>query len=123
METYRNCDGSDRLPAIPGHEVSGIVESVAPGMSDVSIGDEVYALTSFCQDGAAAEYIAVHAADLAPKPKTLSVVQAAAVPLLALMVWQATLEPRWARTWRPIAPSAMTSAPTAQHSRAVGGAG
>ena len=28
-ETDRNCDGSDRLPAIPGHEVSGVVESVA----------------------------------------------------------------------------------------------
>src|SRR2546422_5869309 len=27
-ETYRNCDGSERLPAIPGHEVSGVVESV-----------------------------------------------------------------------------------------------
>jgi NADPH:quinone reductase-like Zn-dependent oxidoreductase len=88
-ETYRNCDGSPRLPAIPGHEVSGVVDSVAHGMTDVSIGDEVYGLTSFCRDGAAAEYVAVHAADLAPKPKTLDVVQAAAVPLSALTVWQA----------------------------------
>src|SRR5437016_4688948 len=85
-ETYRNCDGSDRLPAIPGHEVSGIVESVAHGVSDVSIGDEVYGLTSFCRDGAAAEYVAVRAGDLAPKPKTLHPVQAAAVPLSALTV-------------------------------------
>ena len=65
-DTYKNCDGSDRLPAIPGHEVSGVVDSVAHGVTDVSIGDEVYALTSFCRDGAAAEYVAVHAADLAP---------------------------------------------------------
>src|SRR5262250_3700663 len=36
-ETYRNCDGSDRLPAIPGHEVSGVVETVAHGVTDVSI--------------------------------------------------------------------------------------
>ena len=50
-ETYRNCDGSERLPAIPGHEVSGVVDSVAHGVTDVSIGDEVYALTSFCRDG------------------------------------------------------------------------
>jgi len=91
-ETYRNCDGSERLPAIPGHEVSGVVESVAPGVTDVSIGDEVYALTSFCRDGAAAEYVAVHAADLAPKPKTLDLVQAAAVPLSALTVWQALFD-------------------------------
>ena len=33
-ETYRNCDGSERLPAIPGHEVSGVVESVTDGVSD-----------------------------------------------------------------------------------------
>jgi NADPH:quinone reductase-like Zn-dependent oxidoreductase len=91
-DTYRNCDGSGRLPAIPGHEVSGVVESVAHGVTDVSIGDEVYALTSFCRDGAAAEYVAVHAADLAPKPKTLDLVQAAAVPLSALTAWQALFD-------------------------------
>ena len=28
-ETYRNCDGSDRLPAIPLHEASGVVDSGA----------------------------------------------------------------------------------------------
>jgi NADPH:quinone reductase-like Zn-dependent oxidoreductase len=92
-ETYQNCDGSERLPTIPGHELSGVVESVADGgevsRGEVSIGDEVYALTSFCRDGCAAEYVAVHAADLAPKPKTLSHAQAAAVPLSALTVWQA----------------------------------
>jgi len=69
--------------------VSGVVEGVAHGVTDVSVGDEVYGLTSFCRDGAAAEYVAVHAADLAPKPKTLDLVQTAAVPLSALTVWQA----------------------------------
>ncbi len=88
-ETYSNCDGSERLPTIPGHEVSGVVEGVADGVSDVSIGDEVYALTSFCRNGSAAEYVTVRAADLAHKPKTLEHAQAAAVPLSALTVWQA----------------------------------
>ena len=88
-DTYRNCDGSERLPAIPGHEASGVVESVADGVNEVSIGDEVYAFTAFCRDGAAAEYVAVRAADLAPKPKTLDHTQAAAVPLSSLTVWQA----------------------------------
>jgi NADPH:quinone reductase-like Zn-dependent oxidoreductase len=46
-ETYMNCDGSERLPSIPGHEVSGVVESVAEGVVGVTAGDEVYALTSF----------------------------------------------------------------------------
>lgn len=89
QETYRNCDGSDRLPSIPGHEVSGVVENVADDFNDLLIGEEVYALTSFCRDGSAAEYVAVQAADLAPKPKTLKHAQAAAVPLSALTVWQA----------------------------------
>src|SRR5262245_42557953 len=88
-ETYSNCDGSERLPTIPGHEVSGVVDSVAEGVSDVSIGAEVYALTSVCRNGGAAEYVAIRAADLAPKPKTLDHPQAAAVTLSALTVWQA----------------------------------
>ncbi len=88
-DTYANCDGSERLPAIPGHEVAGVVERVEDGVRDVSVGDEVYGLTSFCRDGAAAEYVAVHAADLAPKPTTVSFAEAAAVPLSALTVWQA----------------------------------
>ena len=86
-ETYSNCDGSERLPTIPGHEFSGIVDGLSEGSSDVTIGDEVYALTSFCRNGSAAEYVAVHAAHLAPKPKTLSHSEAAAVPLSALTVW------------------------------------
>ena len=91
-ETYQTCDGSERLPTIPGHEVSGVVESVADGVSDIAVGDEVYALTSFCRDGSAAEYVAVRAADLSLKPKMLSHVQAAAVPLAALTVWQALFD-------------------------------
>jgi NADPH:quinone reductase-like Zn-dependent oxidoreductase len=88
-DTYKTCDGSERLPAIPGHEVAGVVARVAEGIGGVSIGDEVYALTSFCRDGGAAEYVAVEAANLAPKPGTVDFVQAAAVPLSALTVWQA----------------------------------
>lgn len=88
-DTYSHCDGSPRLPSIPGHEVSGVVAGVAADVHDMSIGDEVYALTSFCRDGAAAEYVAVDAAGLAPKPRTLGPAEAAAVPLSALTVWQA----------------------------------
>src|SRR5213083_1028492 len=69
----------DRLPAIPSYELSGVV---------VDSGDEVYALTPFDRDGVAAEYAAVPAATLAPKPSTLSHVESAAVPLPALSAWQ-----------------------------------
>jgi NADPH:quinone reductase-like Zn-dependent oxidoreductase len=77
----------DRLPAVPSYELSGVVAAVADDVA-VSVGDEVYALTPFHRDGVAAEYAAVPAAILAPKPSTLGHVEAAAVPLSALSAWQ-----------------------------------
>jgi NADPH:quinone reductase-like Zn-dependent oxidoreductase len=61
-----------------------VVVAVAADADTVSVGDEVYALTSFDRDGVAAEYAAVPAAFLAPKPSSLSHVESAAVPLPAL---------------------------------------
>jgi NADPH:quinone reductase-like Zn-dependent oxidoreductase len=78
----------DRLPAIPSYEVSGTVTAVAADVEGVSVGDAVFALTPFDRDGAAAEFVAVPADILAPKPKTLSHVESAAIPLPALSAWQ-----------------------------------
>jgi NADPH:quinone reductase-like Zn-dependent oxidoreductase len=78
----------ERLPAVPSYELSGVVAEVAGEVGQISIGDEVYALTPFDRDGVAAEYAAVPAALLAPKPATLSHVESAAVPLPALSAWQ-----------------------------------
>jgi NADPH:quinone reductase-like Zn-dependent oxidoreductase len=69
----------DRLPAIPSYELSGTV---------VDTGREVWALTPFSRDGVAAEYAAVPADVLAPKPQSLSHVEAAAVPMTGLSAWQ-----------------------------------
>jgi NADPH:quinone reductase-like Zn-dependent oxidoreductase len=90
--TYSTPDGRDRLPTIPGHELSGLVEAVAPDVTTVKPGDAVFALTDFWRDGAAADYVAVHATDVAPKPESLSYVQAAAVPLSGLTAWQALFD-------------------------------
>src|SRR5436305_12818956 len=62
---------TDRLPAIPSYEVSGVVMEVAADVSDVADDDAVYALTPFDRDGVAAEYAAVPASVLAPKPRSL----------------------------------------------------
>ena len=78
----------DRLPAVPSYELSGVVAAVADDIGAVSVGDEVYGLTPFDRDGVAAEYAAVPAVALAPKPSTLSHVESAAVPLPALSAWQ-----------------------------------
>src|SRR5918998_176057 len=85
---YATPDGRSRLPKIPSHEMSGVVAAVAPGVRDVSVGDAVYGLTDFFRDGAAAEYVAVRAAELAPKPYTLDHAAAATVPLSGLTAWQ-----------------------------------
>jgi NADPH:quinone reductase-like Zn-dependent oxidoreductase len=90
--TYTDEQGVGRLPIIPGHELCGIVEKLASGVSNDIIGTTVYGLTSFFRDGTAAEYVAVKATDLAPKPMTLTPIQAAAVPLSALTAWQALFQ-------------------------------
>jgi NADPH:quinone reductase-like Zn-dependent oxidoreductase len=81
--------GADRTPVVPSHEVSGVVSELGPAVTDLGVGDEVYGLTPFTRDGAAAEYVAVPARVLAAKPAGLDHVQAAAVPMAALTAWQA----------------------------------
>jgi NADPH:quinone reductase-like Zn-dependent oxidoreductase len=78
----------DRLPATPSYELSGEVVSLAADVTEVSVGDAVYALTPFDRDGAAADYAVVPAPVLAPKPETLDDVESAAIPLAALSAWQ-----------------------------------
>jgi len=78
----------DRLPAIPSYELSGTVAAIGEGVAEVEVGQAVYALTGFERDGVAAEFAAVPAERLTPKPKTLSHVESAAVPLPALSAMQ-----------------------------------
>jgi NADPH:quinone reductase-like Zn-dependent oxidoreductase len=83
---------TDRLPAIPSYEVSGEVAALGPDANGAAVGDEVYALTDFGRDGAAAEYAVVPASLLAAKPKSLDYVHSAAVPMPALTAWQALFD-------------------------------
>jgi NADPH:quinone reductase-like Zn-dependent oxidoreductase len=78
----------DRLPAIPSYELSGVVEEVASDVRDVAVLDEVFALTPFDRDGVAADYALVPAAVLAPKPRSLTHVESAALPMPGLSAWQ-----------------------------------
>jgi NADPH:quinone reductase-like Zn-dependent oxidoreductase len=91
-ETWVDREGHDRTPTIPSHEVSGVVEELGPGVTHVVAGEEVFGLVPFDQDGAAADYVAVRARDLAPKPVTLDHIRTAALPLSALTAWQAFKE-------------------------------
>lgn len=91
-ETYQHADGTPRIPSIPGHEVSGVVERVAPDVHEFRPGDAVYGLADFPRDGAAAELVAVRAANLALQPRSIGHTEAASLPLAALTAWQALFE-------------------------------
>ncbi|MEU6347948.1 NADP-dependent oxidoreductase [Streptomyces sp. NPDC047072] len=82
------------LPVIPGTDVSGVVEAVAPDVTDLSVGDEVFGLLRFPSfDGSAyAEYVAAPASDLARKPAGVDHVHAAGAPMAGLTAWQFLIE-------------------------------
>ena len=75
-------------PFTIGWDVSGTLEAVGSGVSGVSVGDEVYGMPLFPKEAAAyAEEVAAPANELAPKPKSLDHVHAAAIPLVGLTAW------------------------------------
>ena len=91
--TWIDRTGAPRTPPIvPGHEVAGVVETAGPAVDGLAVGDVVYGFIDSRRDGADAEYVAVRATELAPKPATLSFTEAAAVPLSALTAWQALFD-------------------------------
>ena len=81
-----------RFPLILGHDVAGVVVSVGPRVQHFKPGDEVYSRPDDFRIGAFAELIAIKEASLALKPKTLTMEEAAAIPLVGLTAWQALIE-------------------------------
>ena len=71
-------------PLVLGHDVAGLVVAVGARVTRFAVGDAVYGRVADGRIGTFAESISVAEADLAPKPSTLTMVEAAAVPLVAL---------------------------------------
>lgn len=80
------------FPLILGTDVSGVVEEVGTGVTDVAPGDIVYTRAGIYRDGAHAEYVLAIAADVVPKPQSLDYVHAAALPHITLTAWQGLIE-------------------------------
>ena len=74
----------DKLPITLGRDIAGVVETAGGGFK---VGDEVYAHLDWA-DGGYAEYAVVAPVGVAAKPKSLDMIQAAAVPLAATTAWQ-----------------------------------
>src|SRR5262249_5702231 len=83
---------SDRLPATPSYELSGVVEAVGPQGEGGTPGDEGFALTPFDRDGVAAELAGVPAAGLAAQPPSPGHRAGAVSPPPGLSAWQALFE-------------------------------
>src|SRR4051794_27792277 len=81
-----------RLPLILGNDVAGVIVRVGPRVQRFKVGDEVYARPDKDRIGTFAELIAVKEADVAIKPKTLTMEEAASIPLVGLTAWQALIE-------------------------------
>ena len=81
-----------RLPLILGNEVAGVVARVGSRVRRFKPGDEVYARPDQGRIGAFAEFISITEADVAHKPKALTMEEAASIPLVGLTAWQALIE-------------------------------
>lgn len=77
-----------RMKAV-GADIAGVVSSVGPGVTGLSVGDDVFADLSTCGFGAFAEYVCVPSTSVARKPANLSFEEAAAVPLSGVTALQA----------------------------------
>ena len=81
---------SPDTPAILGMDFAGTVESVGDGVTEYSVGDEVYGCAGGLADlpGTLAEYIVADAKLVALKPKSISMREAAALPLVAITAYE-----------------------------------
>lgn len=79
---------SPQPPLTLGSDLSGVVEKVGPGVTDFAPSDEVYGVTNpqFC--GAQAEFAVATAGMVAHKPQSLSYLEAASAPVIAVIAWQ-----------------------------------
>ena len=91
-ETYETKAGRKRVLPIPGRDLSGVLVEVGSGVTALTEGAEVYTMLDYGRDGAEADYTIALPGELAPKPRTLDYMQAAAVPLSALTAWQGLFE-------------------------------
>jgi len=81
-----------RFPMILGNDVAGVVVRVGSKSRRFKPGDEVYARPAKDRIGTFTEFIAVNEADVAMKPKNLTMEEAASMPLVALTAWQTLVE-------------------------------
>lgn len=81
---------SPTLPGVLGMDFAGTIEAVGEGVTSFSVGDEVYGCAGGLADlqGALAEYMLADAKLVAHKPKSISMREAAALPLVGITAYE-----------------------------------
>ena len=79
------------LPVTLGRDLCGVIDAIGPNVAHVVPGEPVFAHVAFGR-GAYAEYVIVKVGEFAPKPETLTVVDAASLPLATTTAWQGLFE-------------------------------
>lgn len=79
-------------PFVLGHDLAGTVIRIGAGVRRFKVGDAVYARPRDGRIGTLAERIAVDEADVALKPKNISMTEAASIPLVGLTAWQVLVD-------------------------------
>jgi NADPH:quinone reductase-like Zn-dependent oxidoreductase len=90
--TWTDRLGRVRTPAIPGHELAGVVTALGYGTTGLSVGQRVFGLADWYRDGTLAEYVAMEARNLAPLPGDVDFTVGASLPISGLTAWQALFE-------------------------------
>ncbi len=81
-----------QLPHVPGYDVSGTVAALGEGVEGLAVGDAVVGFLPMERDGGAAEYVVTPAEALVAAPTSVPLVDAAALPSVALTAWQALFD-------------------------------
>ena len=76
------------FPLTLGWDFSGVIEALGSEVSGLAVGDAVFSRPDIRRDGSYAEYVAVRAVEIARKPKTISHIEAASIPLVGITAWE-----------------------------------
>jgi len=81
-----------RFPLVLGNDLSGVVADVGAHVRGFKQGDAIYAVLDKDRIGAFAEFAVVREGAAALKPTNVTFEEAASLPLVALIAWQALVE-------------------------------
>jgi NADPH:quinone reductase-like Zn-dependent oxidoreductase len=80
------------LPLTLGSDLSGEIVAVGTKVSSLRVGEQVYGVTNSQFLGSYAEYALASEAMISKKPTSLTYIEAASVPVVAVTAWQALFD-------------------------------